>query len=179
MIISPYHGKLHCPITWMCVLSCVWLFVAPWTVGHQSPLSMEFPREEYWSRVPFLTSGESFWLRNGTWIFCTVGRFFTAEPPRKPMLIEPDEQDLTAILDTWLRGMHSREWEMNPIKIQGLAFLVNFLGGYWSTEHWNILSRGRTSWCIWPLLMSFFWFWRYHISYLGALLIILPIYWVH
>ena len=33
--------------------SCVWLFVIPWTVAHQAPLSMEFSRQEYWSVLPF------------------------------------------------------------------------------------------------------------------------------
>ena len=28
--------------------SHVWLFVAPWTVARQAPLSMGFPRKEYW-----------------------------------------------------------------------------------------------------------------------------------
>ena len=30
-----------------CVLSCVPLFEIPWTVAHQSPLSMKFPKQEY------------------------------------------------------------------------------------------------------------------------------------
>ena len=34
-------------------LSCVRLFATPWTIALQSPLSMEFPRQEYWSRLPF------------------------------------------------------------------------------------------------------------------------------
>ena len=25
----------------------------PWTVAHQAPLSMEFPRQEYWTGLPF------------------------------------------------------------------------------------------------------------------------------
>ena len=25
----------------------------PWTVAHQAPLSMGFPRQEYWSGLPF------------------------------------------------------------------------------------------------------------------------------
>ena len=29
--------------------SCVWLFVTPWTVAHQAPLSMGFSRQEHWS----------------------------------------------------------------------------------------------------------------------------------
>ena len=32
---------------------CVRLFVTPWTVARQAPLSMEFYRQEYWSRLPF------------------------------------------------------------------------------------------------------------------------------
>ena len=27
--------------------------VAPWTVAHQVPLSMEFSRQEYWNVLPF------------------------------------------------------------------------------------------------------------------------------
>ena len=37
----------------MCVLSHVQLFATPWTVARQDPLSMGFPRQEYWSGVPF------------------------------------------------------------------------------------------------------------------------------
>ena len=29
----------------------------PWTLAHQAPLSMEFSRQEYWSGLPFLSSG--------------------------------------------------------------------------------------------------------------------------
>ena len=29
----------------------------PWTVAHQAPLSMGFPRHEYWSGLPFLILG--------------------------------------------------------------------------------------------------------------------------
>ena len=29
------------------------LFATPWTVAHQAPLSMGFPRQEYWSGLPF------------------------------------------------------------------------------------------------------------------------------
>ena len=39
-------------------LSNVWLFEAPWTVAHQAPLSMGFPRQEYWSGLPFPTPGD-------------------------------------------------------------------------------------------------------------------------
>ena len=33
-------------------LSCVWLFMTPWTTAYQAPPSMGFSRQEYWSGVP-------------------------------------------------------------------------------------------------------------------------------
>ena len=33
-------------------LSPIRLFVTPWTVAHQAPLSLEFSRQEYWSGLP-------------------------------------------------------------------------------------------------------------------------------
>ena len=35
---------------------------------HQTPLSMGFPSQEYWSRLPFPSPGESSWLRDWTCI---------------------------------------------------------------------------------------------------------------
>ena len=34
------------------------LFVTLWTVAYQSPLSMEFPRQEYWSGLPCPAPGD-------------------------------------------------------------------------------------------------------------------------
>ena len=39
-------------------LSCVQLFVTPWTVTCQDLLSMGFYRQEYWSGLPFLSPGD-------------------------------------------------------------------------------------------------------------------------
>ena len=33
-------------------------FVTPWTAAHQAPLSMGFPRQEYWSVLPFPSPGD-------------------------------------------------------------------------------------------------------------------------
>ena len=40
------------------VLSRVWLFATPWTVAQQAPLSMGFPRQEYWSGLPSPAPGD-------------------------------------------------------------------------------------------------------------------------
>ena len=39
-------------------LSRVRLFATPWTVAHQTPQSMEFSRQEYWSGLPFPSPGD-------------------------------------------------------------------------------------------------------------------------
>ena len=39
------------------LLSPVWLFVTPWTIAHQAPLTMGFSRQEYWSGLPFPPPG--------------------------------------------------------------------------------------------------------------------------
>ena len=67
---------------WKCLsLNCVWLFATLWPVSHQTPLSMGFPREEYWSGLPFPSQGD---LSNPGIEAKTpalAGRFFTAEQP--------------------------------------------------------------------------------------------------
>ena len=40
------------------LLSSVRLFVTPWTVAYQAPLSMGFSRQEYWSGLPFPSPGD-------------------------------------------------------------------------------------------------------------------------
>ena len=34
-------------------------FVTPWSVVCQAPLSIAFPKQEYWSGLPFLSLGDS------------------------------------------------------------------------------------------------------------------------
>ena len=40
------------------MLSHVQLFATPWTVNQHAPLSMGFPRQEYWSGLPFPSPGQ-------------------------------------------------------------------------------------------------------------------------
>ena len=44
----------------VCMLSClvVSIFVTLWTVAHQAPLPMGFPRQEYWSGLSFPSPGD-------------------------------------------------------------------------------------------------------------------------
>ena len=55
-------GAMVCNYTRVCMhallLSCVQLFLTPWTGAHQAPLSTGFPRQEYWSEFPFPPPGD-------------------------------------------------------------------------------------------------------------------------
>ena len=47
-----------CVCVCVCVLSRVQLFVTPWIVACQAPLSVEFSRQECWSGLPFPAPGD-------------------------------------------------------------------------------------------------------------------------
>ena len=67
------------------VLSHIRLFAAPWTVGHQAPLSMEVSRQKYRSGWPFPSPGGSSPPRNWTWVSSIAGRFFTVWATREAL----------------------------------------------------------------------------------------------
>ena len=41
-----------------CMLSHIQLFMTPWTIACQGPLSMGFSRQEHWNGLPFPSSGD-------------------------------------------------------------------------------------------------------------------------
>ena len=59
----------------------------PWTVAHQAPLSMGFPRQEYWSGLPFSSPGD---LVNPG-IACLAGGLFIIWVTREALPLECDK----------------------------------------------------------------------------------------
>ena len=57
------------------------------TVAHQAPLSMGFPKQEYWSGLPFPPSEDLPDPGIKPRSPALAGRFFTIEPPGKPQEI--------------------------------------------------------------------------------------------
>ena len=52
------HSLLSLKSFWFFLLSHVQLFTTPWTEAFQGPLSIGFPRQEYWSGLPFPSPGD-------------------------------------------------------------------------------------------------------------------------
>ena len=59
-------------------------FATPWTVACQAPLSMRFPRQDYWSGLLFPTPGDLLDPGFEPVSLALVGGFFIIEPPGKP-----------------------------------------------------------------------------------------------
>ena len=66
-----------------CVCLVVFYFATPWTVACQTPLSVEFSRQKYWSRLPFPTPGDlpDSGIKPSSLVSpALASRFFTAAP---------------------------------------------------------------------------------------------------
>ena len=66
-------------------LSRVQFFATLWAVAQQAPLSIGFSWQEYWSRFPLPTLGELSDPGIKPVPLALAGRFFTTEPPGKPL----------------------------------------------------------------------------------------------
>ena len=63
------------------MLSHVQLFATPWTVAQQASLPLGFPRQEYWSGLPFPSPEDIPGPGIEPVSPALAGGFFTAEPP--------------------------------------------------------------------------------------------------
>ena len=61
------------------------LLGTPWTATHQAPLSVEFSRQEYWSRLAFHFPGDLPDPGIKPESFALTGALFTPGPPGKPL----------------------------------------------------------------------------------------------
>ena len=77
---------LHLLLFPVSLLSHIWIFASPRTVAHQAPLFMGFPREKYWSELPFPSPGDL----PDPGINCLLhsqADSLPAEPPGKPLYL--------------------------------------------------------------------------------------------
>ena len=90
MLISHLFSKVFnswvtCRDVCLCAqsLSRVWLFMTQWTVVCKAPLSVGFPRREYWSRLPFSSPWDLPKPGIGLLSPALADGFFTAKLPGK------------------------------------------------------------------------------------------------
>ena len=69
-------------------LSLIQFFVTPRTPARQAPLSMGFSRQKCWSGLPFPPPGDQGSNPCLLHLLALAGRFFTTEPPKKPIYLE-------------------------------------------------------------------------------------------
>ena len=154
---SPEEERAVCaPSECSCMLSCAW-FCDSMTVACQAPLSMGFPRQEYWSGLPFPPLGclpNSGMEPSSPAFPALAGEVFTSEPPGKHTLRHiraKEAADISAVF--------SQIWE---ILLQQIEFLPirrratgSVKGCVWSVrkkdmERGTCFSRSVMSDSLWP-----------------------------
>ena len=76
-------GLFFNPFVRACSVSKLYLTVTLWTIARQAPPSMGFPRQEYWSELPFFYPGDLPDPGIKPMSLALAGRFFTTEPRGK------------------------------------------------------------------------------------------------
>ena len=95
------------------------LLWSPWTVAYQAPLSMGFPRPEYWNGLPFPPPGD---LPDPEMELTSpvtpalAGGFFTTEPTGKPycVLVSQWVQSLSRVLLFVTPWIAARQASLSP-----------------------------------------------------------------
>ena len=95
-LIFIFNSHLRFPFAWnqsdlknpcVFVLSCVWLFVTPWTVAYQALLIYEILQAQYWDGFLLLSPGNlpNPGIKPTSLVSpALAGEFFTTEPHGKP-----------------------------------------------------------------------------------------------
>ena len=81
------------------MLSRVQLSATPWTLADHAPLSMGFPRQEYWSGLPIPSPGDLPTPRTESASPALGGEFFTTEPPGKFQLTSKVNLKILTVLN--------------------------------------------------------------------------------
>ena len=117
------------------MLSHVQLFVTPWTISCQAPLSMEFSRQEYWSGLPFPFPGDLPNPRITPTSPVLQAEALPSEPPGKPSLGAAVLMGLLAkllqLLPTAACAILNKDKFCCPEILSNLCFVDL----YWSYEH--------------------------------------------
>ena len=111
---------VRCLVSQSCPIS-----VTPWTVAHQAPLSMGFPRQEFWSGLPSPTPGDlpntEIEPRSPT----LQEDSLPSEPPGKPMNTELGSLSL-------LQGISpTQELNQGLLNCRQILYQLSYQGSPW------------------------------------------------
>ena len=130
----PWGVKVKVLVTQSCPTLCDPLDC----VVHQAPLSMEFPRQEYWSELPWPSPGD---LPNpGTEpsFPAFAGGFFTTELPGKPMTLYTSAIiQLTELIQSHNYACSSGTPYCST-RVSQTAQMVKNLPAMWETQVWSL-----------------------------------------
>ena len=104
------------------VISCVLLFMTPWTVALHGPLSLEVPRQEYWRVLP---SQKEIW--SGILTFLWDFMDFPGGSDGKSTCL----QCRRPRFDPWVGKIPwRRKWQPTPVLLSGKSHGERILVGY-------------------------------------------------
>ena len=117
------------------LLSRVWLFVNPWTLGRQAPLSMWFSRQEYLDWVAFPSPGNLPHPGIELASPALAGGFFTTEPYISPLMW------------SWSLKTKTGYWLCHKVSVghtsrTGLNFRFS---GLWTQSRIQLQARKKTT----------------------------------
>ena len=128
----------------LCVqlLSCVRLFAIACTVALQVPLSMGFPRQEYWSGLPFPSPRDLPKPGIEPTSPALADRFFTTEPSGKPKCCHQVIQNFRVVIFP-LNGRKSMQYLKT--KLRNMKDMYHL---YWKLQ--KKTQRGGKLYCVLP-----------------------------
>ena len=100
------------------------------SIACQAPLSTEFSRQEYWSRLPCPSPGESSWPKDRPQVSCIAGRFIT-------------------VWATWEEVVVTGGWGLQKV-------VVVESEGQWG-EAWGLQHRSLEPWSWGPVPQEALW----------------------
>ena len=129
--------------------------VTLWTVAHQDLLSIGFPRQEYWSGLPFPSPGDL--LDSGIELMspALANGFFTSEPSRTPLWAVINVNYFNPKLENFVqKGPDSKYSRFDKLYIQSLLHIL-----FVYFKHFKIFKMIPSLWalwkhatgCIWPM----------------------------
>ena len=147
-------------------VSHVQLFVTPWTVAHQAPLSMGFSRQEHWSGLPGPPSGDlpnvsftspalagGFFTTNATWevqAFLNYTQFYVLLKDFQVSMSKTDNSGIT-------KASHSNNPGLSHYSYVYRCFLESPITSCIAPQCYRqsvqvlflvSLPHGRKTWCV-------------------------------